>query len=546
MITSTLLEILGERRICMHTPTFIGLRNRILANIESGYREQIDRVTDLQALVKFSAGVPAVVTDFVGDARIIGYYNDLRETDTIVNVVRLTGAMTRGGGDCSYGSIELRDKMIAAANIKQTVAHIIYGRTPGGMASTLRDFRAAINYCHSKGQKVYFYCDGDVASGGAFTACMTDGIYASNPDDEIGSLGMYCAFFTLQDGAKHSVTSEQYHEYYASASKDKNAWYRKAAEGDMSLIEKEINLELAQLLANLRKDRPQVKEEFLTGAMYRMGDVKGGLIDGFCSLLELAKMALDEWKKRGGTPLPPKETAAPVKTASGAKSENEKNDNHLITETMNKNYVSIAQFIGEQPMESDNEGVLSLQPYQADELEKVLKDFVGVRERLAAENTELKEQVQSLSEQLASSQSELKEVKDTVSALDGSAKNAEELAEAQKTTISELESRIAELESGLKTSEEARLQAEQEVSAQKEQIAGHEQTIADLRAEVEELNVGENPVDGKGEGIRNNGKNLSAPKLESAPVWDPALSPTENVRRFEEYKKRLASFANGH
>lgn len=545
MITSTLLEILGDRRICMHGPTFVGLRNRILANLDSGYREHADRVTELQAFVKFSAGTPVSVTDFMGDAQRIKYWEDLNDNDTIVNVVRLTGAMTRGGGDCSYGSIDLRDRLIAAANIKQTVAHIIYGRTPGGMASTLRDFRAAINYCHSKGQKVYFYCDGDVASGGAFTACITDGIYASNPDDEIGSLGMYCAFFSMKDGAKNSVTSEQYHEYYASASPDKNAWYRKAAEGDMSLVEKEVNNDLAQLLANLKKDRPQVKDAQLTGAMYRMGDVEGSLIDGFCSLMELAQMALDEWKKRGGTVLPAKETASPISSQSGAGGKSTvQSDKSLNDKTMNKTYVNVAQFIGEQPMNSDNEGVLSLQPYQADALEEKLNAHTLATEQMIAENNSLRMSIQGLAEQLVSVQAELKNAKDELVAANGDAEVLKPKVAELEEALASAQTELTNVQAQLAASEEARNTAQNTLEEQTARMVHQEQIITDLRAEVVELNNGASASGTAGEGIQTNGMTGEAPRMEAAPTWDVNLSATENMKRMDEYKRHLTRMSN--
>jgi len=499
----------------MRPDVFDTLRNRILTNIDLHRTETIIKETEQQAFIRFSAsgeqvGPPANTVVFMGDAQRIKYWEDLEDDDQIINIVRLTGPMTRGGGDCSYGSKDHRNMLTRAADIKQTVGHIIYCSTPGGMASTLRDYRLAINYCHSKGQKVYMYCDGDVASGGAFIAGICDGVWALNPEDEFGSLGMYSAFFTLSDGAKNAITGETYHEYYADASPDKNKWYRKAAEGDMSAVEEETNRDLAQLLANFKKDRTQAKAEQLTGDMYKMKDVVGSLIDGFCSLSELAQMILDDHAARKGAAIPSKEAAAPVDFKPKAKTNQTSN-----TENMSKTYTQVGAFIGEGPLESDKEGCVTLQPEQADALEEKLGTIEGEKQTLADEVTTLKQDKETLTTQVAGFESE------------------KEALIADKTA---LETKVQELEAALETANSEKQQLADDMQVK-------DQTIQDLETTVEELNAGAGAKPDAGASPDNNGLSGTKPSLKVGYTHDPSLSPSENKKRREAHLKKMESEA---
>lgn len=570
---STLMEIHGDGRVCMQPAAFVGIRNRLLANIDLRRSETILKETEMQAFVRFTGGklvsAPGNVTTFMGNAQRIKYWEDLSDEDEIINVVRLTGAMTRGGGDCSYGSLELRDMLMRGADIKQTRGHIIYGRTPGGMASTLRDFRMAINYCHSKGQKVYFYCDGDVASGGAFTSAMCDGTWASNPEDEIGSLGMYSAFFSLADGAKNEITSEVYHEYYAEASPDKNKWYREASVGNMDEIERDTNHDLAQLLANLKKDRPQIKAEHMTGAMYPMSEVVGSLVDSFGTIQELGQLILDDYIKRAGAPLPPKEVADPVPystSSSGGdagckpkkKTENDgdkdddpdddddtPNTNQVNNLEMNKKYVSVAQFIGEQPMESDKDGILSLQPSQADALEAKTATVNQQLETIAAENTTLKQEKETLTAQVSTLQADKDALTEEVATLKEQLATAQGEAQQAKEASTALNTALAEVKAENVTLKEAKELAETTVATQKQELEANAQTILDQNTTIEELNLAAGNAPDAGESPHTNGASAMAPTFEQAPKYNPALTVGENKKISEAYEKKLAARAYG-
>lgn len=558
-------EVMSGGKICMHAPVFAGFRNLILANIDGRTDSQYKGTKDVGGFIRQTTaedGTVKMVRDVVGDAELLDYYGRLKAEDRVVNLIRLNGPMTRGGAACSYGTMEIRDQIMSSADVPQCKAHIILCNTPGGMATCIQDLRMAVNYAHDHGQKVYMLIDGMCASGGTFASALCDGVYCVNLEDEIGSIGMYCSFFTLADGAENKITSEVYHEYYATASKDKNAWYRAAAEGDMKLIEKETNADLAAMIANIKKDRPAINDEQCTGAMYKMKDVIGSLIDGQTTLPQLAADALSEWEERGGSAVERKETAdnvsdpepepAPVPEpepedpdntdpegdgdndegdGDGAQTSSQQNSN--LTPMTTKQYTAIPAAIGEEAMES-LDGELTLSPEQAEALEA----------RLAQEDTRVADLTQQLADANAAHETAIAELntrhENAVAELNQ--QHQAEIEEASNAHATELESlrsqHAAEIEAlnGAHATELEGLNSQlAELRTQKEQLT---QQRNDLQATVEELNNGQGAQPQAGEQPAGNGKQAPAqPRIVTSSTYDPRLSAEENYKRQMEARK---------
>lgn len=557
-------EIAHDGKICMEPMAYHAFRTLIFSNIDLGAKVKVEEKEHAEKFVlnavehqgEQKAGQQILFpSDAFNAKERRDFYNALEEDDEVVNVVTIAGPMTRGGGACSYGSLDHRDLIMEAADIPQVHAHILLTRTPGGMASTLRDYRMAINYAHARGQKVWMLCNGDVASGGAFAGTMCDGIYAVNPDDEIGSLGMYCAFFTQKDGDKNTITQETYHEYYASKSKDKNAWWRAAAEGDMSVIKESTEKDLEQLLANVRADRPRVKKEQLTGKMYRMGDVKGSLVDGFMTLNELATMALKEWSKRGGAALPPK-NGGTVKGKTEEQGGMTETDSNVATEqsvqteiqTLNKtdkqmkNYPNLGKAAGlEDALEQQADGYVSLSEEQADTMESAIEAATEVNEatqqalaEAEAKAKELAEEKESLEQQLAAATAKAEELQNSLAAKVGELQEAKDASDALAAEVqSTHENALAEMQAKVDD-------LQKQLDEANATIASRDATIADQSAIITELNSSAKEKQNGGGAPQNNGNGAEAPTYSMEGKYDHSLSPAENRKRIEEYNKKLA------
>lgn len=545
-MNSLLHEIVGCRYYLLQQSVFGAFRTNVFNFLNTRQSEHMDSERRLHSVARFVSGQlhsdAARLTNF----RTYDDWDDdedpkVEQSEDVkyINILRLTGPMTRGGGECSYGSLEMRDALMQAADRDDVVGHIIYCRTPGGMATTLIDFRKAIDYIHERGQKIYMFCDGTVASGGAFLSAMCDGVFAYNEKDEIGSIGMYTAFFTLKNGSKNAITQETYVEYYADKSTEKNRAYRDG--GDMELIEKETNEYLDELLAAMKQDRPSIKEEQMNGAMFKMKDVVGSIIDGICTLPELCERIYGEW------------------AATQPANNNQSNINPSNTnQTMSKEYKNIDMACygveNEVPMSSGNDGTLTLQPSEADALEARLQEMSGSVETLAEENTQLKQSSDLMTTVLANmalerdaALREVSELKETLAKNDDT--KVEEVKAEMQAQLDEAATRYASLEDTKKEVENSlaemttsfnNLEASAKAAADEaaRQLAEKEQIISDLQAQLAEANSGAGAKVNAGESPDNNGKAPAVPQMSSAPVWDTTKSAAENAKIFNDYMER--------
>ena len=550
-------EIVGCRYYTMQRSAFGGYRANVFNFLNTRQTEHRDSEKRLRAVARFVAGKLAT------DATRLNfrtYDDDWDEDDDqpkvqqedvkYINILRLTGPMTRGGGECSYGSLEMRDQLMQASDRDDVVGHIIYCRTPGGMATTLLDFRKAIDYIHGRGQKIYMFCDGTVASGGAFLSAMCDGVFAYNGEDEIGSIGLYTAFFTMENGAVNSITQEKYVEYYADKSTEKNRAYRDG--GDMELVKKETDEYLEELLADMKQDRPGIKEEQMNGAMFKMKDVIGTIIDGICTLPELCERIYGEWA-----------ATQPASTRNTAEDHNQSNINQSTNHQMSKEYKNLASLAGyeaDATMASDNEGLLTLQPQEADAMEERLQAMTEQSATLEAENTSLKEGNTAMSTALANmaverdaALREVRELKDTLAKNDDT--QVQEVRTEMQAQLDEAATRYAALEDEKKkveislaevTTEKNNLEASAKAAAETaaQQLAEKEQIINDLQAQLAEANSGSDSKVNAGESPKTNGDTASRVQMAAAPAYDPSKTPSENRAIFDAYMRGLEESAS--
>lgn len=545
-------EIVGCRYYLMQKSVFGGYRANVFNFLNTRQTEHQKSEKRLQAVARFVAGQLSTDAARLTNFRVYddewdedGDNQDIPKEDVkYINILRLTGPMTRGGGECSYGSLEMRDMLMEAADRDDVVGHIIYCRTPGGMATTLIDFRKAIDYIHSKGQKIYMFCDGTVASGGAFLSAMCDGVFAYNEEDEIGSIGMYTAFFTMENGAVNAITQEKYVEYYAEKSTEKNRPYRDG--GDMEAIAKETNEYLDELLAAMKQDRPSIKEEQMNGAMFKMKDVVGTIIDGICTLPELCERIYGEWS-----------ATQPASTRTQAEDNNQSNINQQTNPAMSKEYKNLASLAGyeaDATMVSDNEGLLTLQPQEADAMEERLQAMTEQSATLTSENSTLKEGNEAMATALANmaverdaALREARELKEALAKKDDT--QIQEIRSEMQAQLDEASARYVALEDAKKnletslaevTTEKNTLEANAKAAAEEaeRQLAEKEQIITDLQAQLAEANSGSGSKVNAGESPKTNGDTAGASQMTSAPAWDTSKSAAENVKAMDDYMKR--------
>lgn len=431
-----------------------------------------------------------------------------------VSVLSVDGPITRNGGYCSYGSIDHRDMMMRAADHPLCRGHVFIINTPGGSAWAKNDYALAIDYAHSKGQKVIALVDGLCASAGMYLASLCDERYYMNPKDQIGCIGVMAAFYTLPDGAKDEYTDETYHELYDPESFDKNKAYRDIANKD---DDKELIKELADLgvefRADVKKSCPNAKDEHLKGKVFNAEDVKGILMDDQSSFMGVVQHTFELYD--GRAELISREQTVEPEPEPEVEPTNEPEQKPEATNTNTninmENYPLICSACGLQAGEiAVTEEGAYMNASLLDSLEAHMKEA-------EQKVTNAEQKVTTAENALAELQGKFDELSAQVNAANEAKAVAENaLAQAKEAHSKELNDlnaqhteAIAKKDDELKALTEAKEKAEIEFQGAKDALATAEQTIADKQAQLaaltneagEELNSGEAP-ENNGEGVK--------------------------------------------
>lgn len=459
--------------------------------------------------------------------------NELAQNFPFVSVFSVDGPITRNGDYCSYGSIDHRDMMMRAADHPLCRGHVFIINTPGGSAWAKNDYALAIDYAHSKGQKVIALVDGLCASAGMYLASLCDERYYMNPKDQIGCIGVMAAFYTLADGAKHAYTDETYHELYDPKSFDKNKAYRDIANKD---DDKELIKELAELGVEFRTDVkkacPNATDEHLHGKVFNAEDVKGILMDGQSSFMGVVQHAFELYDGRAEL-ISREQTAEPngepgQKPEAEPTVEPEQTATNTNTNINMENYPLICSACGLQAGEiAVSEEGAYMNASLLDNLEAHMKETEqkvtdAEQKATTAENAlaELQGKFDELSAQVNAA-NEAKEVAETALAQakeahskelsDLNAQHAEAIAKKDdelKALTEAKEKDIADL-TAAKTETEANLQSA------KDALATAEQSLADKQAQIDELTNDAGTEQNAGNAPENNGEGVKVKTLRS-------------------------------
>ena len=448
-----------------------------------------------------------------------------------VSVLTVDGPITRNGGYCSYGSIDHRDMMMRAADHPLCRGHLFIINTPGGSAWAKNDYALAIDYAHSKGQKVISLTDGMCDSAGMYLASLCDERYYLNPKDQVGCIGVMAAFYTLANGSKDKYTDETYHEEYDPESFDKNKAYRDIANKNDN---KELIKELAELgvefRADMKKACPNAKDEHLHGKVFNAEDVKGILMDDQSTFMGCVKRCFDLYN---GTAEPIKREASIQKPEPGENepeqaSSSTVQENHQHTNTKNKidmaNYPLINAACGmkEGEIEVKEEGAFMNAPL-LDSLEASLK---ANKQQVA----DAEQKATTAEQNLATLQAKHDALAETIAQKDEEIKNLKEAKAKADEDIKALNDAKAK-------ADEEKAKVDEELKATQASLATAQQTIADKDAQIAELNENPGEEPAQGAAPQNNGEGA---KVETAktgyPTWNPA-DPVGSKKAIEEYKR---------
>lgn len=444
------------------------------------------------------------------------------QTFPFVSVLTVDGPITRNGGYCSYGSIDHRDMMMRAADHPLCRGHVFIINTPGGSAWAKNDYALAIDYAHSKGQKVIALVDGLCASAGMYLASLCDERYYMNPKDQVGCIGVMAAFYTLADGTVDQFTDETYHELYDPKSFDKNKAYRDLANKD---DDKELIKELADLgvefRADVKKACPNATDKHLHGKVFNAEDVKGILMDGQSSFMGVVQHAFELYDGRAEL-INREQTVEPQNEPENEPEPEKPESTNTNTNINMEKYPLICKACGLQAGEiAVTEEGAYMNASLLDSLEAHMKEAEqkvtdAEQKATTAENAlaELQGKFDELSAQVNAA-NEAKEVAETALAQANEA-HSKELSDLNAQHTEALAKKDDELKAlaEAKDKEIAQLTTDKtdavaNLQTAKDALATAEQTIADKQAQIvaltneagEELNSGEAP-ENNGEGVK--------------------------------------------
>lgn len=445
-----------------------------------------------------------------------------QQRDKFVSILYVDGPITRNGGACSYGSRDLRDRMMDNANNPDCIGHVFYINTPGGSAWAKNDFQQAIDFAHEKKQSVIAYVDGMCCSAGMYLAALCDERYYMHPKDEIGCIGVMAAFYTEKDGEKNEYSGETYHELYDPESFDKNKEMRDIAnEGDTKLLVEELAKLGVEFRADVLKACPNAKDEHLHGKVFSAEEVKGILMDGQKTLQEVFNRVVE------------------ISPAAQEPTQQQQNRSMLnpnnTTINMKEKFPAVFALLGVEEMQMQeggafmNEGLLATLNAAIEAKNQELANAKALADSLTQEKENLTQQVNDLTSQVetlnTTHASALEEKDNMIATLEQEKADivADQTAKAEQ--IETLNGQLTEKQTALDGANAT--------------IAERDQQINDLNATIEDMkqDAGEGAQGGS---PANNGQGAEGlHQASAAPQWDPTLSATENKQRMEAYEAEL-------
>jgi protease-4 len=250
----------------------------------------------IKNLVEGNLSVLSVESPQPAPLSFVRYYNSnaQRQTGTskelaegTVAVVELIGAMTKYGGMCSYGTMEIAGYMQHLMGDERIDGIVLLIDGPGGAVSGIPPLLELIE---KRSKPIVALCD-LAASAHYYLASQCDYILAENSiSSSFGSIGVMIGFADVQPMLEKKGV--RFHQVYADYSGHKNESFKLMLEGKYDQIKSEaLNPMALEFQKAVRKGRgDKLKEEVegvLTGRMFRAEKaLEVGLIDGVGSLKE--------------------------------------------------------------------------------------------------------------------------------------------------------------------------------------------------------------------------------------------------------------------
>lgn len=204
--------------------------------------------------------------------------------DRAVAVVHITGALSRDDWWRGVPTQYLVEVLSALEDSEYVTSIILDWNSPGGEASAVPPL---LDFLIHRRRKPILSSVAFAASAAYWLASATDAIYLQ--DDITAQVGSIGVMTTIEDWTKfYEQNGIVRRDIYAPQSTDKNLPWRRALQGDDTLIEQELSYVADRFIAIVRQQRPGIDPSATTGACYFAPEaLRLGLSDGVVSLYEL-------------------------------------------------------------------------------------------------------------------------------------------------------------------------------------------------------------------------------------------------------------------
>ena len=208
----------------------------------------------------------AYTSDVIGRSSL----DDCSPGQKCVVVVPIYGTITKYDTCASVGTKTISEELLRLAADKNVVGFVLDIDSGGGACNAIPPMVAAIEKVKAMGKPIVAHCD-FCASAAYWIASQCDAIFADNSMSEFGSIGV----MTQIVDSRENHCGDKLITIYADESKDKNLSYRKALDGDFSLMRAEMTPIVQEFHSAVKKGRVNIKADepgVLSGAVFRAGE----------------------------------------------------------------------------------------------------------------------------------------------------------------------------------------------------------------------------------------------------------------------------------
>lgn len=187
-----------------------------------------------------------------------------------VVVIPIHSTITKYDTCASVGTKTISAELLRLAADKNVVGFVLDIDSGGGACNAIPPMVAAIEKVRSMGKPIVAHCD-FCASAAYWIASQCDAIFADNSMSEFGSIG---AMARIVD-SRENRCGDKILTIYAAESKDKNLAYRKALDGDFTLMQAELSPIVQEFHSAVKAGRPNLNVDapgVLSGAVFRAAD----------------------------------------------------------------------------------------------------------------------------------------------------------------------------------------------------------------------------------------------------------------------------------